>query len=209
MPTTPVQGLPYPALSDPANGPVAFQNLATALEDYKTLVRCTSSTRPGHVEGRVIYETDTDKLLVSNGTAWVDFASRWTPRGVLHSMSLAAPSAGMGDVSWGTSPQAGIPVAGRRVRLTATGGMNPASVGTGMLLQFMRAVNGGAGVQVGPRFYHVAPNAFEEGFTFTMHDEGPATGTVVYYVRCQGHYTSGATLTIGTQFIVEDAGSIA
>lgn len=70
MPTTPVQALPYPALSDAANGPVAVQNLALALEDYKTLVRCTSSTRPAHVEGRVIYETDTDQLLVSTGTEW-------------------------------------------------------------------------------------------------------------------------------------------
>lgn len=32
MPTTPNLALPYPALSDPANGPVAFQNLATSLD---------------------------------------------------------------------------------------------------------------------------------------------------------------------------------
>lgn len=70
MPNTPVQALPYPALTDPANGPVAVQNLATALEDYKTIIRCTSTTRPAHVEGRVIYETDTDRLMVSDGAAW-------------------------------------------------------------------------------------------------------------------------------------------
>ena len=77
MPTTPVQGLPYPSLSDPANGPVALQNLATALEDYKTIVRCTSSTRPAHVEGRTIYETDTDRIQVSDGAAWVAFDTKW------------------------------------------------------------------------------------------------------------------------------------
>lgn len=77
MPTTPVQALPYPALSDAANGPVAVQNLALALEDYKTIVRCTSSTRPAHVEGRVIYETDTDTLLVSTGAAWRSTSSQW------------------------------------------------------------------------------------------------------------------------------------
>lgn len=82
MPTTPVQALPYPALSDPANGPIAVQNLALALEDYKTLVRCTSSTRPAHVEGRVIYETDTDTLLVSTGTSWRSISSQWTNFGI-------------------------------------------------------------------------------------------------------------------------------
>lgn len=70
MPTTPVQALPYPSLSDPANGPVGFQNLALALEDYKTIIRCTSSTRPALVEGRVIYETDTDTLAVCDGAFW-------------------------------------------------------------------------------------------------------------------------------------------
>lgn len=83
MPNTPVQGLPYPALSDPANGPVAFQNLATALEDYKTIIRCTSATRPAHVAGRICYETDTKQLIISDGTWWTAYATggwqTWTP----------------------------------------------------------------------------------------------------------------------------------
>jgi hypothetical protein len=91
MPTTPVQALPYPALSDPANGPVAFQNLATALEDYKTIVRCTSATRPGHVEGRVIYETDTDQIRVSDGANWQLFTSRKSPRGYVTTAYEAGP----------------------------------------------------------------------------------------------------------------------
>lgn len=36
------------------------------------VITCTSTTRPSHVEGRVIYETDTDKLKTSNGSAWAD-----------------------------------------------------------------------------------------------------------------------------------------
>jgi hypothetical protein len=36
---------------------------------------CTSSTRPTGVEGAVIYETDTDKIYVYNGTAWCLTAS--------------------------------------------------------------------------------------------------------------------------------------
>lgn len=34
------------------------------------VIPCTSATRPGHVEGQLIYEMDTDKLLVSDGTRW-------------------------------------------------------------------------------------------------------------------------------------------
>ena len=37
---------------------------------------CTSSTRPASpYEGQVIYETDTDRTLVWNGTAWVDVST--------------------------------------------------------------------------------------------------------------------------------------
>lgn len=37
----------------------------------QVVVTCTSATRPTGVQGRVIYETDTDLLLVYNGTSWV------------------------------------------------------------------------------------------------------------------------------------------
>lgn len=37
----------------------------------KAIVICTASTRPSTpVDGQVIYETDTDRILVYNGTAW-------------------------------------------------------------------------------------------------------------------------------------------
>lgn len=41
------------------------------------VVVCTSTTRPTATvfEGQVIYETDTDKLLVYSGAAWVEFAT--------------------------------------------------------------------------------------------------------------------------------------
>lgn len=37
----------------------------------QVVTTCTSATRPTAVEGRVIYETDTDLLLVYDGSAWV------------------------------------------------------------------------------------------------------------------------------------------
>jgi hypothetical protein len=39
--------------------------------DYvRGFIVCTSGTHPAHREGRVIYETDTDVVLVSDGSAW-------------------------------------------------------------------------------------------------------------------------------------------
>lgn len=47
-------------------------------------VTCTSSTRPTNVEGRLIYETNTDRLLLGTGSGsnWITIAEppqNWTP----------------------------------------------------------------------------------------------------------------------------------
>ena len=50
---------------------------------------CTSSTRPASpYEGQMIYETDTDLVLVWSGSAWVETASMLTkaPRGLMTSI---------------------------------------------------------------------------------------------------------------------------
>ena len=40
---------------------------------------CTSTTRPTvPYEGQLIYETDTDRLLSYNGSAWINYDSVWT-----------------------------------------------------------------------------------------------------------------------------------
>lgn len=36
------------------------------------VIVCTSTTRPSHVVGRFIYETDTKRVLASDGTNWLD-----------------------------------------------------------------------------------------------------------------------------------------
>ena len=40
----------------------------------QAVIQCTSSTRPTPNEGMTIYETDTDRVLVYNGTGWVILA---------------------------------------------------------------------------------------------------------------------------------------
>jgi hypothetical protein len=48
----------------------------------QVVTQCTSGTRPTAVEGMVIYETDTDRLLYYSGAAWVIITEpiqSWTP----------------------------------------------------------------------------------------------------------------------------------
>jgi hypothetical protein len=46
--------------------------------DDQLIITCTSSTRPTGVEGRHIYETDTNKRYVYDGTSWnIDGGSGW------------------------------------------------------------------------------------------------------------------------------------
>lgn len=74
MANTPNQALPYPSLGDSANGPAAFQALATAVEKQLVMTfasateRSTKLTAP--VEGTVAYLRDTDTLTLYTGSAW-------------------------------------------------------------------------------------------------------------------------------------------
>jgi hypothetical protein len=75
MPNTPLQTLPYPALSDPANGPVGFQNLAQAVEKKLVQVYVDATDRAAKVTaptaGMLCYLTTAARYELYNGTAWV------------------------------------------------------------------------------------------------------------------------------------------
>lgn len=74
MATTANQALPYPSLGDAANGPVAIQNLALAVEKQLVMSFANAADRttklPAPVEGTVAFLRDVDRLEVWNGTAW-------------------------------------------------------------------------------------------------------------------------------------------
>jgi hypothetical protein len=62
---------------------------------------CTSSTRPASpFEGQMIYETDTDTLLVYNGSAWVCI----TPKSSTQDASVNNPSGTAFAASAGSDP---------------------------------------------------------------------------------------------------------
>lgn len=83
MPTTPLSALRYPSLTDPANGPQAFQNLATDL-DNRTVMRFASAaardaaiTAP--VAGMLAWLDDVDQHTFHDGTAWrIGTQGAWT-----------------------------------------------------------------------------------------------------------------------------------
>lgn len=74
----------------------------------QVVTQCTSGTRPTGVEGRIIAETDTDRLLVYSGSAWVQIG-HWASggrRGVqLSRAATQSISSGTGTftaISWDT-----------------------------------------------------------------------------------------------------------
>lgn len=69
MGATPLNALPYPEATETPYVHLDLKELAEAIDPRLTIV-CTSSTRPAHRAGRIIYETNTGTLLTSDGTAW-------------------------------------------------------------------------------------------------------------------------------------------
>lgn len=68
----------------------------------RVLADCTSSTRPGSpVEGMPIFETDTDKALIHDGSGWVELGKlgAWTAYTPTWTTSGSAPSLGNGVVT--------------------------------------------------------------------------------------------------------------
>lgn len=76
MPNT-TRGYPYPALSDPANGPVAFQNLAQAVDtDMATRATATWVTESSAF---VVMSTSAITSTSATWTAWVTFPNVTVP----------------------------------------------------------------------------------------------------------------------------------
>jgi len=88
----------------PADGSVLTSATLTSMAE-QLVWTCASSTRPTGIEGRIIAETDTDRLMVYNGSAWVP-KGWWSATGrVWVSLSDSAQSittATATDITWGT-----------------------------------------------------------------------------------------------------------
>lgn len=88
------------------NSAVAGQRpTAAQWNDYvfrRVVADCTSSTRPSSpVEGQPIFETDTDKMLLHDGTSWIEVGklSAWTTYTPTWTCSGTAPAIGNGTLT--------------------------------------------------------------------------------------------------------------
>lgn len=95
------------------------------------VIVCTAASRPAHSEGRVIYETDTDSVLVSDGAAWVPPKNRAGGiLGLVRSTSDVNPLATADPGSALVTLPALTLVSGRNYRLTGKWrGIAPGSAG--------------------------------------------------------------------------------
>lgn len=71
----------------------------------QVVTQCTSATRPTGVEGRMIYETDTDRCWVYSGSAWVFqnyFSTAGRPGVILTDATQSIGVSSTTDITWGT-----------------------------------------------------------------------------------------------------------
>lgn len=71
--TTGTYEIPVAAITVPSGDSSISSDQVTVLGYYlgEQLIVCTNDTRPGHIAGRRIYETDTQQSYTSNGSTWL------------------------------------------------------------------------------------------------------------------------------------------
>ena len=170
---------------------------------------CTSSTRPATpYEGQMIYETDTDKVLVWNGSAW--YANWNLPFGVVGTVSSVA-----GNITINTGALQNVTlmtltwtaIAGRTYKFTAVGSAlkNTSTSWTKL------AVTTGAGAETGIAVYASAAAGEYANLSLSGFLTGIAAGSQTYKLMST---TGSATATLirsgsdAFQFIIEDIGPV-
>ena len=134
---------------------------------------CTSSTRPtAPYEGQMIYETDTDKVLVWNGTAWYpNWNTAWGQVGYASRTSAFTLSASSTDVTGLSATWTAV--SGRMYKTTA---FVYFSVGTGTGSLFVTIADSG-GTRVA------------EGGTYATASTYPSINVVGYSTGLSGSQT--------------------
>ena len=167
---------------------------------------CTSSTRPAvSFEGQMIYETDTDKVLVYNGTAWYpnwNTAWGWVAEQTL-ATTFTTTSASAVDVT-GLSVTF-TAIASRKYLITASFNM---SNSTNVPAQVF--INNGATALAESYYGQVGTGNVQTTMIFAI--QTPSAGSVTYKAQAS---TTGGTLTvygtstrasIATRMFVQDIG---
>jgi hypothetical protein len=183
---------------------------------------CTSTTRPtAPYEGQMIYETDTDLVLVWSGSAWVEIASSdGSPRGIV--AATAGGTSGRGFVAR-TSGDISLPtsngdlgnltitfnaVAGRLYKISFSSYV--ANTGAGSQTIIIQ-ITTGANTAIQSNLQEV-PAAKQAPCTMFVIVSG-LTGSNTYKIRGRATTYSGALLaaSVGNEgtatFVIEDIGA--
>ena len=167
---------------------------------------CTSSTRPASpYEGQAIYETDTDKVLVYNGTAWYpNWNTAW---GYVAQATLAT------SIAYITAAQDVLSitftsVANRRYRYTATGLVVSNATGH---FNPMLCDSSNTNLREYFNYFAVNTNAYAMGFfdyTETIATSGSVTRKIRHQASTPGvyYYGTDARDQIAWKIRVEDIG---
>ena len=178
MPSTPRTSTPYPAGSDAPLGPAQMQALAENLEKYGIPRFASSAARdaaiPSPTEGDFCYRTDTDRLEMYTGAAWIG-ALPFGPTGNSYTPTLVNITIGTGGTPLNT---------GRWERMGNY-------VDVEAIVQL-----GTTGFSVSTGFTISLPIAMDTGFTQTSTIIGTAT-----FSDATGPLYQGATVAVGTSAV--------
>jgi len=178
------------------------------------VVVCTSGNRPPHVEGRVIYETDTDKVFVSDGSNWT--LPKNQPAGIA---AIATPlTSSVGPTSSTTeldiiTAAAFTPMAGnRRIRITFhCRGFTGSVVNDTFIARIKEGSTVLEEVHIVP--FGTGTGAHSGPGTFSAIVDSPSVASHTYKATMQraggtGTLTASATATAPITLTVEDIGGI-
>ena len=145
---------------------------------------CTSSTRPtSPFEGQAIYETDTDLMLIWNGTAWVETVSMLTkaPRGIVQLVQSTGTTTATATEAVTLTLPSFTAVANRYYRIT-------------YFEPYMETLAANVEVNVRIRMTNLAGAVIARGVTFidVINRESQAQALVVKTL------TAGATVVVAT-----------
>lgn len=170
---------------------------------------CTSITRPARPEGSLIYETDTDTILVYDGSGWLPvWARAASGRGTIGYVARTTDQAGItAVVDVGGLSITFTAAASRRYRITAEALMFGSVANDAMQLQITDAAN--TILQ-----YAQLPTGVNVGHAYKLHCERvhiPSAGSVTYKVRAlraagTGTLQISATANWPAFILVEDIG---
>lgn len=201
MATTPKSLLRYPVLSDTANGPRDFGNLAADI-DGRIITVCTSATRPASPgTGQMVYETDTKATNIYNGARW----SRVNDTEVGNNVMAGTPTLASG--SWTTLCTVNATTLGGALRITGSTVIGNANSGGDKLAQVRLTVDGTAQTptiqDIDLRYIPSAGPTGPAAFTWPI--AAPAAGSHTYLLQAQASAVSSLIAYAASLVVIEKA----